>query len=125
MKILLVTAGSRGDFEPFYAFAQRATELGHEVYLSVTEEFQPRLANVDFNVLKLPGSIQYFVKKNGVSIIKNTFDFLPNVRPFVVKILNTAAEQILEIKPDVVFISPHCFNSTNCSKICWSNLWIS
>ena len=53
MKILLVTAGSRGDFEPFYAFAQRATDLGHEVFLSVTEEFQPRLANVDFNVLKL------------------------------------------------------------------------
>ena len=106
MKILLITAGSRGDFEPFYAFAQRAKELGHEVYLSVTEEFQPRLTNVDFNVLKLPGSIQYFVKKNGVSIIKNSIDFLPNVRPFIVKILNTAAEQILEIKPDVVLYHP-------------------
>jgi sterol 3beta-glucosyltransferase len=106
MKILLITAGSRGDFEPFYAFAQRANELGHEVYLSVTEEFQPRLANVDFNVLKLPGSIQHFVKKNGVSIIKNSIDFFPNVRPFVVKLLNTAAEQILEIKPDVVLYHP-------------------
>ena len=106
MKILLITAGSRGDFEPFFAFAQRAHDLGHEVFLSVTEEFQPRLANVDFNVLKLPGSIQYFVKKNGVSIIKNSFDFLPNVRPFVVKLLNTAAEQILEIKPDVVLYHP-------------------
>lgn len=106
MKILLITAGSRGDFEPFFAFAQRAHDLGHEVFLSVTEEFQPRLANVDFNVLKLPGSIQYFVKKNGVSIIKNSFDFLPNVRPFVVKLLNTAAEQILEIKPDFVLYHP-------------------
>jgi len=106
MKILLITAGSRGDFEPFFAFAQRAHDLGHEVFLSVTEEFQPRLANVDFNVLKLPGSIQYFVKKNGVSIIKNSFDFLPNVRPFVVKLLNTAVEQILEIKPDVVLYHP-------------------
>jgi len=106
MKILLITAGSRGDFEPFFAFAQRAHDLGHEVFLSVTEEFQPRLANVDFNALKLPGSIQYFVKKNGVSIIKNSFDFLPNVRPFVVKLLNTAAEQILEIKPDVVLYHP-------------------
>jgi sterol 3beta-glucosyltransferase len=106
MRILLITAGSRGDFEPFYAFAQKAHDLGHEVYLSVTEEFQPRLANADFNVLKLPGSIQYFVKKNGVSIIKNSFDFLPNVRPFIVKLLNTAAEQILEIKPDVVLYHP-------------------
>jgi sterol 3beta-glucosyltransferase len=106
MKILLITAGSRGDFEPFFAFAQRAHDLGHEVFLSVTEEFQPRLANVDFNVLKLPGSIQYFVKKNGVSIIKNSFDFLPNVRPFVVKLLDTAAEQILEIKPDFVLYHP-------------------
>jgi UDP:flavonoid glycosyltransferase YjiC (YdhE family) len=33
MKILLITAGSRGDFEPFYSFAQRATKLGHDVYL--------------------------------------------------------------------------------------------
>jgi sterol 3beta-glucosyltransferase len=111
MKILLITAGSRGDFEPFYAFAQRANELGHEVYLSVTEEFQPRLANVDFNVLKLPGSIQHFVKKNGVSIIKNSIDFFPNVRPFVVKLLNTAAEQILEIKPDVVLYHPTVLTS--------------
>ena len=75
MKILLVTAGSRGDFEPFYAFAQRATELGHEVFLSVTEEFQPRLTNVDFNVLKLPGSIQYLLSCS----IKNFYNKRSNI----------------------------------------------
>jgi sterol 3beta-glucosyltransferase len=106
VKIYLVTAGSRGDFEPFYAFAKRAQSLGHEVYLAVTEEFQPRLKDVNFKVLELPGSIQYFVDKNGVSIIKNSMDFLPSVRPFIVKLLNTAANQILEIKPDVVLYHP-------------------
>ena len=101
MRIFLVTAGSRGDFEPFYSFAKIATELGHEVYLSVTEEFFPKITNEKFTALPLPGSIQYFVDKNGVSIIKNSLDFLPNVRPFIVELLDTAAEQILQVKPDV------------------------
>ncbi len=74
--------------------------------MSVTEEFYPKITDEKFRALSLPGSIQHFVDKNGVSIIKNSLDFLPNVRPFVVKILNTAAEQILEIKPDVVLYHP-------------------
>ena len=106
LRIFLVTAGSRGDFEPFYAFAKKATELGHEVYLSVTEEFFPKITNEKFTALLLPGSIQYFVDKNGVSIIKNSLDFLPNVRPFVVKLLDRAAEQIINEKPDVVLYHP-------------------
>ena len=106
MKIYLVTAGSRGDFEPFYAFAKKATELGNEVYLSVTQEFFPKITDEKFTALPLPGSIQYFVDKNGVSIIKNSLDFLPNVRPFIVKLLDTAAEQILKVKPDVVLYHP-------------------
>lgn len=106
MKIFLVTAGSRGDFEPFFTFAKKAHNLGHEVYLAVTQEFLPRLKNAEFKVVELPGSIQHFVDKNGVSIIKNSIDFLPNVRPFIVKILNTAAEQIIKVKPDVVLYHP-------------------
>ena len=106
MKIFLVTAGSRGDFEPFYAFAKKAHNFGHDVHLAVTQEFLPRLKDEEFNVVELPGSIQHFVDKNGVSIIKNSLDFLPNVRPFIVKILNTVAEQILTIKPDVVLYHP-------------------
>jgi sterol 3beta-glucosyltransferase len=31
---------------------------------------------------------------------------LPNVRPFIVKLLDTAAEQILKVKPDVVLYHP-------------------
>lgn len=106
MRIFLVTTGSRGDFEPFYAFAKEATELGHEVFLSVTEEFFPKIVNEKFTALALPGSIQFFVDKNGVSVIKNSLDFLPNVRPVIVKILDTTVEQILEVKPDVVLYHP-------------------
>ncbi len=106
MKIFLVTAGSQGDFEPFFAFAKKAHNLGHEVYLAVTQEFLPRLENAEFKVVSLPGSIKYFVDKNGVSIIKNSIDFFPKVRPFVVKLLNTVVDQILEIKPDVVLYHP-------------------
>jgi UDP:flavonoid glycosyltransferase YjiC (YdhE family) len=87
LKIYLVTTGSRGDFEPFYAFAKQASNLGHEVYLAVTEEFIEEIKNSNFNVLKLPGTIKQFVDSNGVSYIKNALDFLPNVRPMLVKLL--------------------------------------
>ena len=106
MKIYLVTTGSRGDFEPFYAFATQASNLGHEVYLAITEEFKDETKNCNFKVLSLPGTIKQFVDSNGVSYIKNALDFLPNVRPMLVKILDVIANQILEIKPDVVLYHP-------------------
>lgn len=106
MRIFLATAGTRGDFEPFYAFAKKASKLGHDVYLAVTEEFYAQIQNDDFKTLPFSGSLKYFVDKNGVSIMKNTLDFLPNVRPFIVKLLAETAQYILEIKPDVVLYHP-------------------
>ena len=106
MRIYLVTTGSRGDFEPFYAFAKKASNLGHEVFLAITEEFVEEIKNKDFKVLNLPGTIKQFVDSNGVSYIKNALDFLPNVRPMLVKILDAISEQIIEIKPDVVLYHP-------------------
>lgn len=106
MKIYLVTAGSRGDFEPFYAFASKAAAQGHEIHLAVTEEFFDEIKNKDINALKLPGTIKQFVDSNGVSIIKNSLDFLPNVRPMLVKILDVISKQIIELKPDVVLYHP-------------------
>ena len=106
MKIYLVTAGSRGDFEPFYAFASKAAAQGHEIHLAVTEEFFDEIKNKDISALKLPGTIKQFVDSNGVSIIKNSLDFLPNVRPMLVKILDVISKQIIELKPDVVLYHP-------------------
>ncbi|MFM1826053.1 MAG: hypothetical protein RLZZ37_688 [Actinomycetota bacterium] len=116
MKIYLVTTGSRGDFEPFYAFAKQASNLGHEVYLAVTEEFIEEIKNSNFNVLKLPGTIKQFVDSNGVSYIKNALDFLPNVRPMLVKILDVIANQIIEIKPDVVLYHPTALTAPIAAK---------
>lgn len=106
MKIYLVTTGSRGDFEPFLAFSKIAASKGHDVYLAVTEEFVTEAKNENFTTLVLPGTIKQFVDTNGVSVIKNSLDFLPNVRPMIVKILEVISQQILEIKPDVVFYHP-------------------
>lgn len=116
MKIYLVTTGSRGDFEPFYAFATKASKLGHQVYLAVTEEFLHEVKNKDINVLKLPGTIKQFVDRNGVSVIKNALDFLPNVRPMLIKILEVITNQILEIKPDVVFYHPTALTAPIAAK---------
>ena len=106
MKIYLVTIGSRGDFEPFYAFAKIAASKGHEVHLAVTEEFAPEVKSDGINTSVLPGTIKQFVDSNGVSIFKNLVDFLPRVRPMIVKILETISKQILEIRPDVVLYHP-------------------
>lgn len=106
MKIYLVTIGSRGDFEPFYAFAKIAASKGHEVYLAVTEEFVSEIKSDDVTTLALPGTIKQFVDSNGVSIFKNLVDFLPRVRPMIVKIFETVSKQILEVKPDVVLYHP-------------------
>ncbi|MFM7139023.1 MAG: glycosyltransferase, partial [Actinomycetes bacterium] len=116
MKIYLVTTGSRGDFEPFYAFAEQASNLGHEVYLAVTEEFIDEIKVNTFKVLKLPGTIKQFVDSNGVSYIKNALDFLPNVRPMLVKILDVISNQIIEIKPDVVFYHPTALTAPIAAK---------
>ena len=116
MKIYLVTTGSRGDFEPFYAFAKIASKLGHEVYLAVTEEFVDEAKTADFKVLSLPGTIKQFVDSNGVSYIKNALDFLPNVRPMLVKILDVIANQIIEIKPDVVLYHPTALTAPIAAK---------
>ena len=116
MKIYLVTTGSRGDFEPFYAFAKQASNLGHEVYLAVTEEFIDEIKDNTFKVLKLPGTIKQFVDSNGVSYIKNALDFLPNVRPMLVKILEVISDQIIEIKPDVVFYHPTALTAPIAAK---------
>jgi len=116
LKIYLVTTGSRGDFEPFYAFAKQASNLGHEVYLAVTEEFIGEIKDNSFKVLKLPGTIKQFVDSNGVSYIKNALDFLPNVRPMLVKILDVISNQIIEIKPDVVFYHPTALTAPIAAK---------
>lgn len=116
MKIYLVTTGSRGDFEPFYAFAKKASNLGHDVHLAVTEEFIDEIKDKSFNVLKLPGTIKQFVDSNGVSYIKNAIDFLPNVRPMLVKILDVISNQIIEIKPDVVFYHPTALTAPIAAK---------
>ncbi len=116
MKIYLVTTGSRGDFEPFYAFAKKASNIGHEVYLAVTEEFIEEIKDNNFKVLKLPGTIKQFVDSNGVSYIKNALDFLPNVRPMLVKILDVIANQIIEIKPEVVLYHPTALTAPIAAK---------
>lgn len=47
MKLMLLTAGSRGDVEPFAALAAHAAALGHEVHLGVPDDADVDLAGVE------------------------------------------------------------------------------
>ncbi len=82
----------------------------------MTEEFYSEATDQKIKVLSLPGTVKQFVDSNGVSIIRNAIDFLPNVRPMLVKILDVISKQIIEIKPDVVFYHPTALTAPIAAK---------
>ncbi|MFC6257230.1 glycosyltransferase, partial [Kocuria oceani] len=47
MRMMLLTAGSRGDVEPFAALARRAAAQGHEVRLAAPENPGADLSGLD------------------------------------------------------------------------------
>ncbi|WP_104166225.1 glycosyltransferase [Arthrobacter sp. SX1312] len=47
MRLLLATAGSRGDVEPFVALAERALAAGHEVRLVVPDNSGVEMGDLD------------------------------------------------------------------------------
>ena len=67
MRILLLTAGSRGDVDPFVALAQHAAARGHEVRLGVTREFTEQVRAVGLDAAPLDGSFADLIARQGVS----------------------------------------------------------
>ena len=67
MRILLLTAGSRGDVDPFVALAQHAAARGHEVRLGVTREFTEQVRAVGLDAAALDGSFADLIARQGVS----------------------------------------------------------
>ncbi|WP_206447579.1 glycosyltransferase [Agrococcus sp. KRD186] len=107
MRMLLATAGSRGDVEPFVALAQRACERGHEVLLlgpAGTAELARAAAGVV--VREVDADFRRMIHEQGTSALGAARAFRRVVRPAMRAVLLGAAEAALEFGPDVILHHP-------------------
>ncbi|MBF0672578.1 MAG: glycosyltransferase family 1 protein [Salinibacterium sp.] len=104
MKLMLLTAGSRGDVEPFGALARHAASAGHEVFLGVPENSGvdlPPVARVPLHV-----DFSQLMAEQGVSAIAAARAFRSVIRPAMGRMLSAAVRAIRDVRPDVVVYHP-------------------
>jgi sterol 3beta-glucosyltransferase len=104
VRILLVTAGSRGDVEPFAALAERAVAEGHQVRLVI-----PRNSGVDtggLDVVSMPADFTRMIEDQGVSPLAALRTFRTVVRPVMRGVIVGGARAALEYRPDVIVYHP-------------------
>ncbi|WP_400994735.1 glycosyltransferase [Agromyces sp. GXQ0307] len=104
MKLLLVTAGSRGDVEPFAALARRAAANGHEVRLAVPDNSGADLTGLD--VRSLEADFSALIESQGVSPLAAMRNLREVVRPVMRGVIVNAAHAALEFRPDVIAWHP-------------------
>jgi sterol 3beta-glucosyltransferase len=105
VKIYLVTLGSRGDNEPFRAFATEAALAGHDVYFAHTTD-TPTDPGAEYQELPLPGSFEAIIAQQGISIAKALLAYKSVIKPMLEGVYAESTRQILEVKPDVVLYHP-------------------
>jgi sterol 3beta-glucosyltransferase len=106
MRLMVVTAGSRGDVDPFVALARRVQSAGHEVRVGVTREFAGTVRAAGLDVAVLDGDYSAFVAAQGVSMWAAMRSFRTVVRPMMAAILRSAADAALSYRPDVLVHHP-------------------
>ncbi len=55
MRITLITSGSRGDVEPYVAFAEGLRDSGHEVTIATEARYEPFILERRLNFFSIPG----------------------------------------------------------------------
>lgn len=103
MRILLLTAGSRGDIDPFAALARRARAAGHEVRLAATGDV-PGADGAD--TVRLPGDFAALAAAQGVSPLAAARSYRSVVAPMMAAMLHAAAATAVAHRPDVVVAHP-------------------
>ena len=106
MRILLLTAGSRGDVEPFIALGRRRLARGHVVRIGVTREFVATATGAGLDVAPLDGDYQALVEAQGVSALAAMRAFRTTVAPMMAGILRSAAAAAIDFRPDVIVHHP-------------------
>lgn len=104
MRILLITAGSRGDVEPFAALARRATAAGHDVRLAAPDNSGVDLSGLDTASLGVDYSA--LIESQGVSPWAAMRNLRDVVRPIMRGVIVGAARETREYRPDVLVYHP-------------------
>lgn len=104
MRILLATAGSRGDVEPFAALAERARALGHEVRLVTPDNSGVEMGDLD--VVSMGIDYTRMIEDQGVSLTGALRNYRSVVRPIMRGVIVGAARAALEYEPDLVVYHP-------------------
>lgn len=106
MLIQLLTAGSRGDVEPFLALAEAAVERGHRVRLAVTQEFADGARSAGHEVDVLQGDYEALVRAQGASVKTALLSYRSVIKPMLESIQRSAVRAIADVGPDVVVHHP-------------------
>mgnify|MGYP000112019775 CR=1 FL=1 len=104
MKLLLVTAGSRGDVEPFATLARRAAAAGHEVRLALPDRSGVDTTGID--VRSLEADFSALIESQGVSPLAAMRNLRDVVRPVMRAVIVNTAHAALEFRPDVIAWHP-------------------
>ncbi|MGX5356973.1 glycosyltransferase [Kocuria sp. KH4] len=104
MRMMLLTAGSRGDVEPFAALARRAAAHGHEVRLAVPENPGADLSGLD--TVGLEVDVQRLIGTQGVSPWRAVRSYRTEVGPGMRRMLSAAVRETLAYRPDMVVHHP-------------------
>ncbi len=104
MKILLITAGSRGDVEPFVSFARRAISAGHVVRLAIPDRSGADASGID--TVSLGADYSSLIEVQGVSAFAALRSFTKVVRPIMQAVIANSVRITLDFEPDIVVYHP-------------------
>lgn len=104
MRLLLLTAGSRGDVEPFAAVARRALRHGHEVTVAVPDNSGVDLSGLD--TASLGADFQAMITAQGTSVRQAMRNFSTVVRPTMRAVIVGSARIGLASGADAVIAHP-------------------
>lgn len=104
MKVLLITAGSRGDVEPFIALARAIAARGDEVRVAAPDRSGAVADDVD--LVSLGADFSAVIESNGVSPITAMRSYRTTVLPLMRGVLIGAVNAALDFRPDVIVAHP-------------------
>lgn len=104
MRILLITAGSRGDVEPFVALARRAVDEGHTAQVAAPDNSGAESADVDVRSLGVDYS--RMIQDQGVSAWAAMRSYRSVVKPTMHAVIVGAAHAAVQFRPDVIVYHP-------------------